>query len=411
MRRALSLATVVVVVVLLPATGLAQEQKDGRGFGDTRVFTEVGSPGQPEGIVVDRQGRVYVSTNNRGKGDADEPSRIFRYTADGELDREYVIEGQSDDLHGVLGLAFDGDGLLYALDYDPPRVLRIDPETGEQTTYARIPDLPQCGSEDEGACEPSSQDSEPWPNWPVFDPSGNLYVTDLHQATIWRIPPGGESEVWHQSADYDSIFSLNGQQFDPNGDLVFILTGSFQPGSPVRGVVYRLEVNDDGSPGERTELYRTAPAEGPDGMAIGESGRIYVALVTTHQILVLEPDGSGFARFPGPVENQMQEIPYDSPASIAFRGTSILVTNHTYFTENRDHWAVLDAEVEERGLPLHHPDIVGTSAEPAPADGTAPADPAASRDEHDLPSTGGGTPTATIGALGLAAAAVLRRRR
>ncbi|MBW3591069.1 MAG: hypothetical protein KY393_04370, partial [Actinobacteria bacterium] len=98
---------------------------------------------------------------------------------------------------------------------DKPAVLgsRIDPETGEQTTYAEIPDLPQCGAgEGDGDCEPSSEDSEPWPNWPVFDEDGNLYVTDLHQATIWRIPPRGQAQVWHQSADYDSIFSLNGQQ-------------------------------------------------------------------------------------------------------------------------------------------------------------------------------------------------------
>lgn len=405
--RSVLALSVAAAVLLLPAGAVAQE--DGREFGDTSVFTRVGSPGQPEGIVVDDDGRVYVSTNNRGKGDADEPSRIFRYTADGELDRDYVIEGQAmDELHGVLGLAFDGDGLLYALDYNPPRVLRIDPASGEQTSYTQIPDLPACGSEDEGDdCEPSSEDSEPWPNWPVFDAQGNLYVTDLHQATIWRIPPAGEAEVWHQSADYDSIFSLNGQQFDANGDLVFVLTGSFQPTSSAQGVIYRLEVNDDGTAGERTELYRTAPAEGPDGMAIGESGRIYVALVTTHQILVLEPDGSEHARFPTPADNQMQEIPYDSPASIAFRGTSILVTNHTYFTEDRDHWAVLDSEVEEHGLPLHYPRIADAAAE-APGDGgenrTADAPAPSAPQGRDLPTTGGGAATV---AMTLLAAAVL----
>lgn len=407
-----SLLLAVVLALGLVGTagaGPASAQEDDPGFGDVEVFTRVGSPGQPEGIVVDHDGSVYVSTNNRGKGDADAPSRIFRYAADGSLTREYVIEGQRlDEDHGVLGLAFDADGLLYALDSNPARVLRIDPATGSQETYATFPDLPRCADAGEEPCEPSTRDAGPWPNWPVFDAAGNLFVTDLHQATIWRIPPGGEPTVWHQSADYDSIFSLNGQQFDADGDLVFVLTGSFRPDGPARGRIYRIAVEDDGSPGERELLFETLPAEGPDGLALGASGRIYVALVTTHHILVLEPDGTEFARVPDPVANLQQEIPFDSPASIAFRGTSILVTNHAYFTEDEDSWAVLDMEVEEEGLPLHRP-AVGRTAAPDDdgADGDAGAD--AGADDPPLPATGGGMlPLATL--LLLTALAARARR-
>ncbi len=398
-RRALvPVRTVVALVVLAVPHAAGQE----RSFGEVEVFTRVGEPGQPEGIALDSAGDVYVSTNNRGKGDADAPSRIFRYSPDGELVREYVVEGQNlDGPHGVLGLAFDADDRLYALDYDPPRVLRIDPATGRQETYATFPDLPRCAdAADDEPCEPSqTQDQDPWPNWPVFDADGNLYVTDLHQATIFRIPPGGEPEVWHQSADYESIFSLNGQQFDENGDLVFVLTGSMQPGSPTRGHIYRLDVNDDGSPGEVELLYETLPAEGPDGLAIGESGRIYVALVTTHHILVLEPDGTEFARVPGPVENQQQEIPFDSPASIAFRDTSILVTNHAYFTEDEDSWAVLDMEVEEHGLPLHRPHVTDAAVDEGNDDPAASPDPQGSADAAPTPVTGGSPMSVAIGLL------------
>jgi sugar lactone lactonase YvrE len=399
---------IVLVLASMGAAAVPGAAAD-REFGDVEVFARVGAPGQPEGIVVGPDGSVYVSTNNRGKGDAEAASRIFRYRPDGTLDREYVVEGQADGLHGVLGLAFDGDARLYALDYAPARVLRIDPGSGEQETYATIPDLPRCADVADASCEPTTQDQQPWPNWPVFDAHGNLYVTDLHQATIWRIPPGSEAEVWHQSPDYGSVFSLNGQQFDADGDLVFVLTGSLQPGSPARGHVYRLEVEADGSPGERELLFQTLPGEGPDGMAIGASGHIYVALVTTHQVLVVGPGGSEVARLPGPVENQQQEIPFDSPASIAFRGSSILVTNHAYFTENPDSWAVLDVEVEEPGLPLHHPHVAA-SGDAAPA----PVGPHPTTDDHGpdgrpLPATGG-PGTVVLAILLLSAGAFARRR-
>lgn len=342
-----------------------------RPFGDTQVFARVGDPGQPEGIALDSRGRVYVSTNNRGKGGPG-PSKVFRYSPAGRLEREYVAAGQNlAGDHGLLGIAFDDADRLYVMDSDPARVLRIDVESGRQETYATIPNLPACGpnTAPDGSCEPGAQDTTPWPNWPVFDAAGNLYVTDLHQATIWKVAPGGGAAVaWHQSADYQSVFSLNGIQFDRrDGSLVFVLTGAFAPGSPARGIIYRLQVRPDGSPGERRVVAQTAPAEGPDGLAIAQSGRIYVALVTSSHILVLEPDGTEVARVPDPVANRQQQIPYDAPASIAFRGTSILVTNHSYFTANPESWAVLDMAVEELGMELYRPHMTDSPTPAGPA--------------------------------------------
>lgn len=402
---------VALAALLVAGPAGAQEQ---RPYGDVQLFTRVGQPGQPEGIVVDDDGRVYVSTNSRGKG-GEGPSKIFRYTAEGQLDRTYVAQGQDPDVNGLLGMAFDAQGRLYVMDYDPARVLRFDPASGRQETYATIPDIPLCAEGVEGACEPSLQESTPWPNWPVFDADGNLYVTDLQQATIWRIAPGGGvPEPWHQHPDYASIFSLNGQQFDADGNLLFVLTGSFQPSSPARGAVYRLEVGPDGHPGERTLLYETLPAEGPDGLAIGASGRIYVALVTANQVLVLEPDGTEFTRFPDPVSNRTEEVPFDSPASIAFRGTSIMVTNHAFFSENPDSWAVLDVEVHETGLPLHYPVIPSapgaTTDAPTPSPTAPPVDPGGPAGPA-LPATGAGATAVLLGILALGAARLTHGRQ
>lgn len=403
-----------VLLLFVAATAMSPASAQERPFGDTQVFARVGQPGQPEGIAVDSRGRVYVSTNNKGKGGPG-PSKIFRYSPAGRLEREYVAEGQNlDGEHGLLGIAIDAADRLYVMDYDPARVLRFHPDSGLQETYATIPNLPACGpgAQPDGTCEPGVQDSSPWANWPVFDAGGNLYVTDLHQATIWKIPAGGgDAQVWHQSADYQSVFSLNGMQFDRrDGSLVFVVTGAFRPDAPGRGEIYRLQVNPDGTPGERSLLFQTLPGEGPDGMALGESGRIYVALVTSSHILVLEPDGTEVARVPDPVTNRTQPVPFDAPASLAFRGTSILVTNHSYFTANPESWAVLDTAVGELGMPLHHPVIGGAAARPV-TPVASPAPPSPPRPGAELPASGPSPWTPVLGMLALAGAMVSGRAR
>jgi len=69
---------------------------------------------------------------------------------------------------------------------------RLDPSTGVQTRYARVPDLPLCSADPPGApCSPALMDQPPMPDYAVGGPDGSLYVTDYQHAVIWRIPPGG----------------------------------------------------------------------------------------------------------------------------------------------------------------------------------------------------------------------------
>jgi hypothetical protein len=121
---------------------------DARDRLDIGVFARVGPPGQPEPIAVGPDGRIYVGTNQLGHGDTDAPSKVFAYSDRGELVREYVIEGQPlDKSHGIQGVVADRDGLLYALDRSAdPRVIVLDPATGEQRVYARFRDVPPCGA-------------------------------------------------------------------------------------------------------------------------------------------------------------------------------------------------------------------------------------------------------------------------
>ena len=113
--------------------------------------------------------------------------------------REYEIEGQPlEENHGIQGLAFDRDGLLYALDRSAdPRVLVLDPATGRQRVYARFRDVPPCSGEPDGECSATRLDGPAGPDYATFAPNGDLYVTDIDQALIWRVPKGGgRADIW-----------------------------------------------------------------------------------------------------------------------------------------------------------------------------------------------------------------------
>ena len=148
--RTLGRVGLALAAVLLTAPSLAA----GREPLDIQLFTRIGPPGQPEPVAIGPDGRVYVGTNQLGHGDAHAPSKVFAFSQNGELLREYELEGQPlDQDHGIQGLAFDRDGLLYVLDRSAdPRVVVLDPATGNQERYASFRDVPPCGGAPDGDC-------------------------------------------------------------------------------------------------------------------------------------------------------------------------------------------------------------------------------------------------------------------
>jgi hypothetical protein len=59
-----------------------------------------------------------------------------------------------------------------------------------------------------------------------------------------------------------------------------------------------------------------------------------------------------------PLENAQMDVPFDGPASMAFLGRRLLMTNQTdalVGSGNPEHWAVFDIFAGERGLPLFRP--------------------------------------------------------
>jgi sugar lactone lactonase YvrE len=332
-----------------------------RDYLDLRLFTRVGNPGEPEPIAIGPDRRVYVGSNQQGKGDAQAPSRIFVYSRRAKLLRQYVIRGQDlDQDHGIQGLAFDGRGRLFALDRAAsPRVILLNPRTGAQRTYARFRDVPPCTHAGERDCSATRNDSEAAPDYAAFGPGGALYVTDIDQALIWRVPRGGgRQHVWLTDPRFESIYGPNGIQFLPGaGTLLLAVTATFPTADapPGSGALFKVPVKGEQKrAGEPRLFWRSRSVDGPDGFAIGRSGRIYLALAGASQIAVISPRGKERARVPAsPIQNDTG-VQLDGPASVAFLGRRALFTNQSTAGVSSS-WAVFDLYAGERGLPLYRP--------------------------------------------------------
>lgn len=346
-------AVLTAAALLAPAAAAAQPE-----LGDATVFAAVGDPGHPDTSIVLPDGDIAVSTNRGARG-APGPSKVFRYRPDGTLARTYTVFGQQLDRdHGTMGMALDRQGRLYLADYAPARIVRIDLHTGRQTTYATLPDLPSCAPGATGACDNGVGDARPWTDGLAFDAAGRLLVTDLAQGTVFRIPNGGgRAQVWLQGPALRSTFGPNQLQLTPTGDVLLSITSSTVPGLTGRGALYRVAVQPDGSAGPLTLLYATGPAEGPDGFALGQSGRIYLVTLVTDRLVVLRPDGSEERSFRRPKDGP---APFDAPSSATLVGGGrLLVTNLTYFTSRPENALVLSVHVADEPVPDLRPVVRG----------------------------------------------------
>ncbi len=358
--RLLALAAAALALVGAP---VAEAEAAERAPLDIELFARIGAPGQPEPVAIGPDGLVYVGTNQLGHGDTGAPSRIFVFTAGGAPVRDYELRGQPlSEPHGIQGLVFDRDGLLYALDRSAdPRIVVLDPATGEQRRYASFRDVPRCPDASPGDCSQTKLDARAGPDYAAFAPNGDLYVTDVDQALIWKVPRGGgAAEVWLADERLESLYGPNGIQFMADGrTLLFVNTASNPAaGNPATGRLYTVPVLPDGRPGELVQVWESGPLDAPDGLAIARSGAVYVALAGTNQVVVLSPELAEVARTPrDPAANEAEEVPLDGPGSLAFLGERLLVSNHSPIRGDPASWAVLDVFAGEPGLPLHYPGI------------------------------------------------------
>ena len=162
---------------------------------------------------------------------------------------------------------------------------------------ATIVDLPSCllalGAP---LCEPGLEDHQPLLRGIAAAADGTLYVADSGQATVWRIRPGGQPEIWSQSVQQASGDGPTAVTIAPDGSVICTVGTDLNPLNPTAASVYRIPVGGDGSAGDPVLFAKLARGDQPTGVAAGLDGRIYVALHGPSSIVVLNADGAEVRR-------------------------------------------------------------------------------------------------------------------
>jgi sugar lactone lactonase YvrE len=258
----------------------------------------------PEGLTVDVNGDVYVSTFGwPASGESSQPAQLIVFSPNGKLLRQVTIQGASPH---TLGLAFHPKTHdLLVLDFGAGKVLKVNPLNGTSSVFA-----------DMGAGAGI--------NALTFDADGRVYVSDSFAGVIWRTPQaGGSVEQWVQSDLLTTTgkppFGANGIAFNRAGDALIVAnTGD--------DTLISIPVNN-GSAG--TPVVLTNSINGADGLIIDEDDNIWVCANQEDEIVVVDPTGKVIAKlgdFEG-IDNKGAAKGLLFPASLAFNGNFVLVTN------------------------------------------------------------------------------------
>jgi sugar lactone lactonase YvrE len=295
-RFAIVLCTALLASFAVPASAWNRLQA-------TQFATLPAGTAHPEGITADARGNFYVAdfdvSGNTSVG------TIVVFDRNGRWLRTLQINNGSTLL---LGIAFNpATGDLLVCDLGKSQVLKVDPQSGASSVFATIP----------GAGGPNAL---------AFDATGNVYISDSFQATIWRtLPTGGSPVPWVADPLLGTTgvppFGANGLAFNGNASSLFVAnTGN--------DTIVRIPLPNgpSGTPGAPEVFVNSI--NGADGLIIDNADNQRVAANQADEIVVVDPTGRVIAKlgdFDG-IERQ------GSPVGLLFPASLVLVNNFLYVT-------------------------------------------------------------------------------
>ena len=335
LSRLIAFAAATVLTVMAPAASAAPSYS-------VRVWARVPAPGHANGIVVGN-GRVVASTD---AGSPIHPNtqgeRVFTFDTRGRLTHAAFVDEGPVSMMGLAGMAFDGRGRLYVVDMN--NVVTRYARDGSKRAWASAPMPYTAGMY--WTCMWTDID---------FDAHGNAYIPDSiasNPLRIWRITPDGTVSIW-----YEETAPMNGgpfqAQIDATGRYLYFVR-VVQSDKFGAGVLYRLPLKEHPQPGDLQEVHRF-PTDSSDltrtvnrsqwfvgpqtnGVALGRSGRIYVAVSNRNAIAVLDKNGKLLRMISSPLLNY--------PTALAFLGNKLLVANADFHeTDHPEKWTIASIDV------------------------------------------------------------------
>jgi len=287
--------------------------------GNYKAWTLAHVPGSPEGLAVDSHGRIFTALSGTGE--------ILRLEENGGYRRVATVPNEALGSAGhTWGLEFDSHGTLYAAyvwtskfyDESDPLHLACRDSTDQYTGIYRI-------DVESGKVEPVLTKHDGWPGcFPddiAVDSHGDLYVTDLTLSGIWKILPDRSFRLWSSHpllqwpADpYNAIAEgANDLAIDAAGRNLYVVTD----GDPA---LIRIPIGADGSSGVPAVVARDLSPL--DGIALDESGNVYVSEILRSEISVFSADGSQRIVIATP-----DTAPLVNPTSLVYRDGTICAAN------------------------------------------------------------------------------------
>jgi sugar lactone lactonase YvrE len=234
------------------------------------------------------------------------------FDPNGKLLRTVHITGSS---RMLLDLRFHPkNGKLIVIDYEDPKVLAVDPKTGDSSVFMSV------------------TGEHPGLDGLTFDNAGNLYVTDAHQGLIWKVgPDGGPGEIWVKSLLLKPTrppppIGANGLAFNNKQTALFVP-------NTAQDTVIKIPVSPDDASGLKAgepEVFVNRAGGGPDGIIIDEKDNLWLACNQSNEIMVLEPtQGRVIAKLGdfGGIDKDGAPIGFLWSNSLVFHGDEVLVTN------------------------------------------------------------------------------------
>jgi gluconolactonase len=224
----------------------------------------------------------------------------------------------------ILGICLDADANVFACDPGNGAVMRITPG-GEVSTYSTLPLVN--------------------PNYPVFDRSGNLYVSDsggFHEdnGRLFVLRPGGETELIDESV----VQFPNGIALNAAEDYLYLAMSTI-PG------VMRLPVKDGAVTG-KAELVVETPRAVPDGLAFDEDGTLYIACYSPDVIYRLAQGSSQLET----LAEDWERVTLASPTNLTFGGPE----RKTLVIASLCRWHLSKGQLPVAGQPYNYPRLSRT---------------------------------------------------
>lgn len=270
-------------------------------FAQAEPILVVAGQRYPEGPSFDAHGNFFVCHRRDGF--------IVKVQPDGHCSRFVATGGKPN------GSRFHRDGRLFIADIGRREILAADPDGTLTVVIDGFAGQPLLG-----------------PNDLIFDRAGTLYFTDpgagAHDVPgrVFRWTAAGSVSLLAAGLLYPNGIALSADE----RWLYVAETGSNQ--------VSRFALGGDGSMGRQEVLVQFEDGIGPDGIAFGADGHLFVTHRGTGTVVVLDPDGRIRARLPAGGA---------LPTNLAFWEDSLYVTED-------ESAAVHRLDIGIRGLPLYH---------------------------------------------------------